>query len=105
MLLVMSDGHESIKAAASGELPGAGRARCTSNATTLAYLGAQPMGEVPEDLWVLFGSGPNKTAWPSPRSSSHSVASASRRRSRFSRRAVEQTRVKRTCQGVARSGP
>ena len=50
----ISDGHEGTKMAASDELPGTGRVRCTSNATTLAYLGAQATREVPEDLWVLF---------------------------------------------------
>ncbi len=50
MLLVASNGHKGIEAAASGELPGTRRKRCTSNATTLVYQEARAMGEVPEHL-------------------------------------------------------
>ncbi len=53
MLLVASDGQEGTKAAVSGELPGAGRKRCTS-CRLPGRVWAWAMSEVSQDLSVPF---------------------------------------------------
>lgn len=62
--LVVSDDHEGIKAAVSGELPGVGWQRCVAHfeRNVLAHLAASSMGEVAEDLKAIFKVRREKTA-------------------------------------------
>jgi putative transposase len=62
--LVISDDHEGIKAAVSGELPGAEWQRCTVHfeRNILAHVPASSMAEVAEDLKAIFKVRRVKTA-------------------------------------------
>jgi putative transposase len=62
--LVVSDDHESIKAAIFGELPGAQWQRCTVHfeRNVLAHVPASSMAEVAEDLKAIFKVRRQKTA-------------------------------------------
>ena len=62
--LVVSDDHEGIKAAVSGELPGAEWQRCTVHfeRNVLSHVPATSMGEVAEDLKAIFKVRREKTA-------------------------------------------
>jgi putative transposase len=62
--LVVSDDHEGIKAAVSGELPGADWQRCIVHfaRNVLAHVPASAMGEVAEDLKAIFKVRREKTA-------------------------------------------
>lgn len=62
--LVISDDHEGIKAAVSGELPGAEWQRCTVHfeRNVLSHVPASEMSEVAEDLKAIFKVRRGKTA-------------------------------------------
>lgn len=62
--LVVSDDHEGIKAAVSGELPGVEWQRCIVHfgRNVLAHVPASAMGEVAEDLKAIFKVRREKTA-------------------------------------------
>ncbi|MCA1837686.1 MAG: IS256 family transposase [Actinobacteria bacterium] len=62
--LVVSDDHEGIKSAVSGELPGVEWQRCIVHFTrnVLAYVPSTAMGEVAEDLKAIFKVRREKTA-------------------------------------------
>ncbi len=62
--LVISDDHEGIKAAVSGELPGVEWQRCIVHfmRNVLAHVPASAMGEVAEDLKAIFKVRREKTA-------------------------------------------
>ena len=62
--LVISDDHEGIKAAVSGELPGAEWQRCTVHfeRNVLSHIPASEMSEVAEDLKAIFKVRRGKTA-------------------------------------------
>jgi putative transposase len=62
--LVVSDDHEGIKAAVSGELPGAGWQRCVVHfeRNVLSHVPASEMGEVADDLKAIFKVRREKTA-------------------------------------------
>ncbi|CAA9462439.1 MAG: Transposase [uncultured Rubrobacteraceae bacterium] len=62
--LVVSDDHESIKAAVAGELPGAQWQRCVVHfeRNVLAHVPASETGEVAEDLKAIFKVRREKTA-------------------------------------------
>jgi putative transposase len=62
--LVVSDDHEGIKAAISGELPGAGWQRCAVHfeRNVLSYVPASEMSEVADDLKAIFKVRRGKTA-------------------------------------------
>jgi len=62
--LVVSDDHEGIKAAVSGELPGVGWQRCVVHfeRNVLSHVPASEMGEVAEDLKAIFKVRREKTA-------------------------------------------
>jgi transposase-like protein len=62
--LVISDEHEGIKAAVSGELPGAEWQRCTVHfeRNVLSHIPASEMSEVAEDLKAIFKVRRGKTA-------------------------------------------
>jgi putative transposase len=62
--LVVSDDHEGIKSAVSGELPGVQWQRCIVHFTrnVLAYVPSTAMGEVAEDLKAIFKVRREKTA-------------------------------------------
>ena len=62
--LVVSDDHEGIKAAVSGELAGVDRQRCVVYfaRNVLAHVPASAMGEVAEDLKAIFKVRREKTA-------------------------------------------
>lgn len=62
--LVVSDDHEGIKAAVSGELPGVEGQRCIVHfgRNVLAHVPASAMGEVAEDLKAIFKVRREKTA-------------------------------------------
>jgi putative transposase len=62
--LVVSDDHEGIKAAVSGELPGAGWQRCVVHfeRNVLSHVPASEMSEVADDLKAIFKVRRQKTA-------------------------------------------
>jgi putative transposase len=62
--LVVSDDHEGIKAAVSGELPGAGWQRCAVHfeRNVLSHVPASEMSEVADDLKAIFKVRRGKTA-------------------------------------------
>jgi putative transposase len=62
--LVVSDDHEGIKAAVSGELPGAGWQRCVVHfeRNVLSHVPASEMSEVADDLKAIFKVRREKTA-------------------------------------------
>jgi putative transposase len=62
--LVISDDHEGIKAAVSGELPGVEWQRCIAHfeRNVLSHVPAKAMGEVAEDLKAIFKVRREKTA-------------------------------------------
>ncbi len=62
--LVVSDDHEGIKAAVSGELPGAAWQRCVVHfeRNVLSHVPASEMGEVADDLKAIFKVRRGKTA-------------------------------------------
>jgi putative transposase len=62
--LVVSDDHEGIKAAVTGELPGARWQRCTVHfqRNVLAHVPSSSMSEVAEDLSAIFKVSRHKTA-------------------------------------------
>jgi putative transposase len=62
--LVVSDDHEGIKAAVSGELPGAGWQRCVVHfeRNVLSHVPASEMSEVADDLKAVFKVRREKTA-------------------------------------------
>ncbi|MCA1740793.1 MAG: IS256 family transposase, partial [Actinobacteria bacterium] len=62
--LVVSDGHEGIKAAVFGELPGAEWQRCVVHfeRNVLSHVPASSMGEVAQDLKAIFKVRREKTA-------------------------------------------
>ncbi len=62
--LVVSDGHEGIKAAVAGELPGVEWQRCVVHfeRNVLSHVPASAMGEVAEDLKAIFKVRREKTA-------------------------------------------
>jgi putative transposase len=62
--LVVSDDHEGIKAAVSGELPGAGWQRCAVHfeRNVLSHVPASEMSEVADDLKAVFKVRREKTA-------------------------------------------
>jgi putative transposase len=62
--LVVSDDHESIKAAVAGELPGSGWQRCTVHfeRNVLSHVPATSIAEVAQDLKAIFKVRREKTA-------------------------------------------
>ena len=63
--MVVSDDHEGIKAAVSGELPGARWQRCVVHfeRNVLSHVPASSTTEVAEDLKAIFKVSREKTAW------------------------------------------
>ena len=92
VLLFVSEDHKGTKAAVSGELPGAGRKRCTSHSHPGARVGTGEERGIGGPLGALRGSA-QKFPWPSSKSSSRSVVSASRRRLGILGGSTEQTHL------------
>jgi putative transposase len=88
--LVISDDHEGIKKAVSGELPGAEWQRCVVHfeRNVLAHVPASSMAEVVQDLKAISSrSGARRRPRRWPRSSPNSTRRATQRRLRCLRRA------------------